>query len=152
MPECKLELFNAFRYNEVLKLAEEAYTDYSTFNTLWDEKKAREYLDQALVNQNEYMVTVLLIDQNNKTRGFIVGSVVFDPFGQQKAVVENHWYIQEEYRNYKNASLMLSALEFYANKVGAQKIMTSSSYVDLEKFYKRKGYHKVITMYQKGLN
>lgn len=100
----------------------------------------------------DFVCLVALND--SKPIGFLVGAANEPVFSGDRIATELGWWIEEESRGTRASMLIYAAYEDWAKRVDC--VAVQGAYLpgvstDLEKFYKKRGYHLVESSYLKRL-
>lgn len=142
--------------NDVPLLVEHAYNLFkqSTYNYVsWDEAKAREMIEKAVIEGGKDFLVLLSYDKED-----IVGGVMayaFEPlFSKERIAVESYLWLDEDYRSSRRGQELLEAYEYWCKLVDvkiAQVGLLASADQRMAKFYERRGYKIGETVYYKEL-
>ena len=135
-----------------LELVREAYNCSPTGGIFKADKAAR-YLEAMLQRPLTDGTCICLKPVgSDEIVGFLLGSIVPDPFSNNRYAIENHWYIKPDYRSFKSAVIMLDALEYWAERNKATAVYISSG-VDprLLKLLERRKYHQAFSVMIKDI-
>lgn len=92
------------------------------------------------------LIGICLISAQPNPVGMIIGSVSEMIFSFQKVAAELAWWMDEDYRKSRDAVQLIGAFEYWAENVAQVNLIQMSSTLthqtpQIEKFYKRRGYH-----------
>ena len=115
----------------------------STYNYVsWDEDKAKQAIEKAIVEGGRDFLVLLSYDEDK-----IVGGVMayaFAPlFSSDRLAVESYLWLDEEYRTSRRGNDLLDAYEYWCKLVDvkiAQVGLLASADPRMAKFYERRGY------------
>lgn len=115
-------------------------------------EKVRQIFDSYLDGDKTEIMCLLLRDEI-KVCGLIVGHVSTLPFSSKKVCGEIVWWVDPEHRKKRGSLLLFQAFEYWGQKVGADflQVTNTRGTTDLQKFYERSGYVESEITYVKGL-
>ena len=138
---------------DFLRLTELFYKETPFFPTLqYSQDRVKRIFDLAIDSKHQQVLVLLLQDQQ-KVCGLLVGVATEVPFSDDKVASELAWYVESAYRGRREALQLVDAYEAWAVRVGCSSVSMSllPTLTDLSKLYERKGYKKTEISYLKGL-
>lgn len=118
-------------------------------NLKFDEGKVSKIYDAYLKSDKSDIIVIIAEDV--KPFGFIVGICEELPFSSDKVAMELAWWVDEDHRGHRDSVLLMKAYEDWSVRIGArmtQMAMLDES-TDLHRFYKRMGYRPAEASYIK---
>lgn len=105
-------------FDEVNRMMREfhAQSPYSCLE--YDENKVWQNFKFYLKNKKEMII--ILSEQDEKPRGFIVGALSCPPFSSSIVASELAWWMDEDYRKTKDSLLLFDAYQDWTKRVGAK--------------------------------
>lgn len=96
--------------------------------------------------------TCLILRVNKEPHGILAAICAPNMFNRYSICVENIWWIDPEYRNFKYSRLMLDAYEYWARTIKKAQIVQMVSLDDnLHNLYTRRGFVRAENAYIKEL-
>lgn len=143
--------------NDVPLLVKHAYNLYaqSTYSYVsWDESRAREAIEKAIIEGGKDFLVLLSYD-NEKIVGGVI-AYAFNPlFSSERVAVESYLWLDEEYRASHRGSELLDAYEYWCKLVDvkiAQVGLLASADQRMAKLYERRGYELGEKIFYKKLD
>ena len=115
----------------------------NAYDLLCDDKIAKALMP-------EFLATSLVMYDDDKLIGVLAGRILEYPLNHEKVFQEVLWFVKKEYRI--NSSKFLEALETQCRSWGLRKlVMSYFGQLELDRFYKAKGYKFLEAHYIKSL-
>ncbi len=117
----------------------------------FDEKKVNGIYDAYLKSDKKDIIVI--IAEDDKPFGFIVGICESLPFSSDKVAMELAWWVDEDHRGHRDSILLMKAYEDWSVRVGAKMTQMAmlEEVTDLHRFYKKMGYRPAETSYIKDI-
>jgi N-acetylglutamate synthase-like GNAT family acetyltransferase len=125
-----------------------------------EESNAGEFEDKVFLDSIHKLLSsgkakVFILEINNKIAGMIGVTAYKNYYNNNVRVQEIFWWVDYEYRNTRDSIKLFNKVEEWAQNIGADEVMVSSTAtmnVDkLEKFYTKKGFRKMDINYIRSL-
>lgn len=107
----------------------------------------------SFVNGNKLELMPIALMHGSKAVGVLAAIANENIFNRRKVCMELIWWVDPEYRGYKQAKMMVDAYEYWAKvKIDAQIVqLVSLEWNDMGKFYTKLGYEKAESAYIKEI-
>jgi N-acetylglutamate synthase-like GNAT family acetyltransferase len=125
-----------------------------------EESNAGEFEDKVFLESIHKLLSakkakVFILEIDNKIAGMLGVLCYKNYFNSKLRVQELFWWVDHEYRNTRDSIKLFNKVEEWAQTIGADEIMVSSTATmnveKLEKFYTKKGFHKMDINYIRSL-
>ncbi len=118
----------------------------------YNPNKVGDLLHVAVAGQYTQVLPLLLLD-NSKPIGLILGYATQTPFSDDLIASELAWYVEPSYRGRREALQLVYAYEEWAQRVGCKHVSMSllTTLTDASKLYERLGYHMTEISYLKEI-
>jgi len=123
--------------------------------------KEEEYYPEEVSNLLHTLIqspvsTVIVSLVDDKTVGFIAGTVMKNFTNTEKTAAELAWWVDHDYRGTQAGVRLREAFEFWAKRIQGAKfssmgILSGMNEKVLDRYYRRNGYTKAETVYKKEL-
>lgn len=138
---------------EFVRLGKEFHKE-SPFYSLTDysQQKMLQLFETAMISKHT-QVLILLLKEENRSVGMLVGMVGSPVFSDDLIASELAWFIEPEYRGSRKALQLVYAYEEWARRMGCKNVSMSllTTLTDASKTYERLGYTKTEISYLKAL-
>ncbi len=110
-------------------------------------------LFQTAIDSKHTQVAILLLKDEDRAVGMLVGMVGSPVFSDDLIASELAWFIEPEYRGSRKALQLVYAYEEWARRMGCKNVSMSllTALTDASKTYERLGYTKTEISYLKAL-
>ena len=137
----------------LLKLAEN-FMKSSPYRIMkFDRSKGKDFLRSVINGPKIDSICLVALDKGVVV-GFIVGAATEPVFSSNKIAMELGWWIEPEHRGTRGSLLLYTAYEDWAYRVGCSHVQGAylpGTSVDLDSFYKKRGYVQTESSYVKVL-
>lgn len=143
----ELKLATASDFPEVKRMVKSMFPHSPMREFSFDDRKVDAVINQFLQGPLNERIILLLLDPEPVGVMFLFKTE--SPFSFEQIAGELMWWIDEPYRNYKNAKKMIEAYKYWAKQIGAVVQQLGAMDAAHEKLYKRLGFSLIEYAYKR---